>query len=99
MGGVEWTTSLSFNCLVWVNKIKITQMKNYRFKIGETATLNKKPLDGQLGEYIQLGEKIITNIKDVSHIEGTSEQWVKIKEYNDWIDSTYFSAVGDKPLL
>ncbi len=67
-------------------------MKNYRFKIGETATLKKNPLDEQLGEYIPLGEKIIIDIKDVSHIKGTSGQWVKIEEHNDWIDSTYFKS-------
>ena len=64
------------------------------FTIGEQVTLKKNPLDEQLGESIELGTKTITDIKDVSHMKGTSGQWVKISEHNDWIDSTYFEKLN-----
>jgi hypothetical protein len=63
------------------------------FSIGDKANLLRNPLDEQLGEFIQTGEKVITDVKDVSRIAGTSGQWVKIKEHNDWIDSSYFQKV------
>lgn len=62
------------------------------FKIGEQVRLITNPLDEQLGEFIPIGIKTIIDVKDVSHIEGTSGQWVKIAEHNDWIDSTYFES-------
>ena len=68
-------------------------MENYKFNVGETARLTSNPLDEQLGESIPLGFKVINDIKDVSHIVGTSGQWVKIAEYDDWIDSTYFKPI------
>lgn len=63
------------------------------FSIGDKAKLLRNPLDEQLGESISLGEKTIVDVKDVSHLSGTSGQWVKIPEHNDWIDSSYFSKV------
>jgi hypothetical protein len=63
------------------------------FEIGDKANLLRNPLDEQLGEFIVLGEKIIIDVKDVSHIAGTSGQWVKIKEHNDWICSSYFKKL------
>jgi hypothetical protein len=62
------------------------------FKIGDQAKLISNPLDEQLGEFITLGVKTITDVKDVSHMEGTSGQWVKIAEHNNWIDSSYFES-------
>jgi hypothetical protein len=62
------------------------------FKTGDKARLIKNPLDEQLGDYIPLGIKTITHTKDVSHIKGTSGQWVKISEHHDWIDSIYFET-------
>lgn len=69
------------------------KLKNM-FKIGQEVRLKGNPLDEQLGEFIPLGIKVITYIKDVSNIKGTSGQWVKIAEHNDWIDSTWFERVG-----
>ena len=63
------------------------------FKIGNQAELISNPLDEQLGEFITLGVKTITDVKDVSHMEGTSGQWVKIAEHNNWIDSSYFESL------
>ena len=63
------------------------------FKIGDQAELISNPLDEQLGEFITLGVKTITDVKDVSHMEGTSGQWVKIAEHNNWIDSSYFESL------
>lgn len=60
------------------------------FEIGDQAILSENPLDIQLGEFIPIGLKTIVDVKDVSHIKGTSGQWVKIAEYHDWIDSTFF---------
>ncbi len=68
-------------------------MENYIFTPGETAKLLTNPLDEQLGEFIPFGEKTITEVLDVSHIPGTSGQWVKISEHPDWIDSTYFTPI------
>lgn len=65
------------------------------FKIGQIVRLIKNPLDEQLGEHIPLGNKTIIDVKDVSHIKGTSGQWVKITEYNHWIDSAYFVPVTE----
>ena len=65
------------------------------FSIGQKVKLIKNPLDIQLGQYIPLGIKIITDVKDVSHIKGTSGQWLKISEYNDWIDSSYFRNITE----
>jgi hypothetical protein len=65
------------------------------FEIGDKVMLNENPLDEQLGEFIPLGIKTIIDVKDVSHIEGTSGQWVKIEGHNDWIDSTYFSSLNN----
>ena len=62
------------------------------FKIGDQAKLISNPLDEQLGEFITLGVKTITDVKDVSHMEGTSGQWVKIAEHNNWIDSSYIES-------
>lgn len=66
------------------------------FKKGQQVRLLSNPLDEQLGEFIPIGVKTITDIKDVSHIKGTSGQWVKIAEHNDWIDSTYFESAMAK---
>ncbi len=66
------------------------------FKKGEQARLLSNPLDEQLGESIATGVKTITDTKDVTHIKGTSGQWVKIAEHNDWIDSAYFESVLPK---
>ena len=63
------------------------------FKKGDQALLLKNPLDIQLGEFIPTGVKVITDVKDVRHIKGTSGQWVKIAEHDDWIDSTYFTQI------
>lgn len=63
------------------------------YKIGQKVRLKGNPLDEQLGEFIPLGIKVIIDIKDVSNIKGTSGQWVKISEYNDWIDSSWFESV------
>jgi hypothetical protein len=63
------------------------------FKIGDKVILKRNPLDEQLGEFIPLGLKVIVDVKDVSNITGTSGQWVKIAEHNDWIDSSYFSSI------
>lgn len=64
-----------------------------RFKIGDTAFLKDNPLDEHLGEFIPIGNKIITDIKDVAKAKGTSGQWVKIAEHNDWLDSTWFKKI------
>ena len=61
--------------------------------IGQKVRLIENPLDEQLGEFIPLGEKTIIDVKDVSHLEGTSGQWFKIKEHDDWIDSFYFECI------
>lgn len=61
--------------------------------IGQKVILIENPLDEQLGESIPLGIKIITEVKDVTHIKHTSGQWVKIAEHDDWIDSTYFESI------
>lgn len=63
------------------------------FKIGDTAQLLENPLDEQLGEYISLGLKTIVDVKDTSNTPFTSDQWVKIQEHNDWIDSSYFKKI------
>jgi hypothetical protein len=63
------------------------------FKIGEKVKLTGNPLDEQLGEFIIPGIKTITDIKDIINIEYTSRQWVKISEYNDWIDSNWFKKI------
>jgi len=65
------------------------------FKIGDKVNLKANPLDEQRGEFIALGEKIIIDVKDVSHIKGTSGQWVKIAEHNDWIDSPWFERINN----
>ena len=64
-----------------------------KFKIGDQVNLKSNPLDEQLGEYITLGLKTITDVKDTSDIPFTSGQWVKISEHNDWIDSSYFELI------
>ena len=64
------------------------------YKIGQEVRLKRNPLDEQLGEFIPLGVKVITDTKDVSNIKGTSGQWVKIAEHNDWIDCAWFESVG-----
>jgi hypothetical protein len=63
------------------------------FKKGDQVKLLKNPLDEQLGDFITIGEKTITDVMDVRHIPGTSGQWVKISEYNDWLDSSWFEAL------
>ena len=63
------------------------------FKIGDQAKLISNPLDEQLGEFIPIGVKTIIDVKDVSHIEGSSGQWVKIAEHNNWISSSYFESL------
>jgi hypothetical protein len=62
------------------------------FKIGQKVRLIDNPLDEQFGEFIPLGIKTIIDTKDVTHIPGTSGQWVKIEEYDDWIDAPWFEA-------
>ena len=62
--------------------IKPTQaVEDAIFKIGENAFLKHNPLDEQLGHFISVGDKTITEVKDVSDIPHTSGQWVKIAEY------------------
>ena len=63
------------------------------FKIGEQVNLIRNPLDEQLGEFIPLGIKTIIDVRDVTGLKGTSGQWVKIQEYNDWIDSGWFYSI------
>jgi hypothetical protein len=46
-------------------------------KIGQKVRLIKNPLDEQLGEFIPIGIKVITDTKDVSKIKGTSGQWAR----------------------
>jgi hypothetical protein len=60
---------------------------------GQKVRLKGNPLDEQLGEFIPFGIKVITDVKDVSNVKGTSGQWVKIEDYNDWIDSAWFEPV------
>jgi hypothetical protein len=61
-----------------------------QFSIGEEVELISNPLDEQLNQFIPLGIKTIIDVKDVRHIPYTSGQWVKIREHNDWLDSTWF---------
>ena len=63
------------------------------FLIGDKAKLLRNPLDEQLGKFIPTGDKVITDVKDMSHVSGTSGQWVKIEEHKDWIDSSYFEKI------
>jgi len=70
-----------------------TVLPVHLYKIGDKAFLKSNPLDIQLGEYISLGFKTILEVKDTSEIKGTSGQWVKIAEYNDWLDSSYFLPI------
>jgi hypothetical protein len=69
----------------------------HKFQIGDVAHLDRNPLDEQLGEFINTGPKLIIGVKDVSHLQGTSGQWVKIEEYGEWIDSSYFSPIDKSP--
>jgi hypothetical protein len=69
------------------------EKKKHLFKVGETAYLKDNPLDEQLDEFIPLGNKIITEVLDVSHVEHTSGQWLKIAEHDDWIDSAWFNPI------
>ena len=68
------------------------------FKVGNNVILNGCPFDEQIPEeamrYAVVNNKIqvITHIKDVSHLEGTSGQWVKTNFIGDWIDGAWFSA-------
>ena len=64
------------------------------FEVNDTVQLLKNPLDEQLGEYIPLGIKTIVEVRDTSNIPHTSGQWVKIAEYSDWIDSSYFEKIN-----
>jgi len=65
-----------------------------KLKVGEVVELVGNPLDEQLGEFIPMGFKTILEVMDVSHIPNTSGQWVKIAEFNDWIDSTWFTKTN-----
>jgi len=68
-----------------------------KLKVGEVVELVGNPLDEQLGEFIPMGFKTITEVLDVPGIPGilgTSGQWVKIEEYNDWLDSTWFTKTN-----
>lgn len=65
-----------------------------KLKVGEVVELVGNPLDEQLGEFIPMGFKTITEVLDVPGISGTSGQWVKIEEYNDWIDSKWFTKTN-----
>jgi hypothetical protein len=64
------------------------------YNIGQQVRLIRNPLDEQLNESIPVGIKMIIDVKDVNHIKGTSGQWIKISEYNDWIDSSYFEPLN-----
>lgn len=63
------------------------------YKIGDKVKLTGNPLDEQLGEFIPIGIKTIVEVKDVMEFKRTSGQWVKIKEYNGWIDADWFEKV------
>lgn len=73
-------------------KNKILTLENM-FNIGDKGWLLRNPLDEQMGEFIPLGIKTIVDVKDTSDIPHTSGQWVKISEYEDWIDSSYFEKI------
>lgn len=67
------------------------ETKYHLFKVSDNVVLKNSPLDEQLGEMMPLGKYKIIEVKDVSNIEGTSGQWVKVNgRYNDWLDSSYF---------
>lgn len=61
--------------------------------IGDKVILKSNPFE--VGKFLMSGEKLIVDVKDTSDIPGaTSSQWVMVKGYNDWIDSTWFTKIN-----
>lgn len=66
------------------------------WKVGDFVQLKDNPWDEQIPEDIERYHKLkskaqeVTEVKDVSHLEGTSGQWVKTDLIDDWTDSNWF---------
>lgn len=54
-----------------------------KLKIGDKVYLNSNPYE--LGNILPKGNRVVIDVKD---FENT--QWVKIEDYYDWIDCSYF---------
>lgn len=55
-----------------------------KYEIGDKVYLNSNPYE--LGDVLPKGERVVTDVKDVPN-----GQWIKINDYFDWIDSSYFT--------
>jgi hypothetical protein len=65
-----------------------------QFEVGDKVFLQSNPFEE--GDFLLSGEKIVIDVKDTSEMSGaTSKQWIMIKGYNDWIDSTWFTKTND----
>ena len=64
------------------------------FKVGDKVILQSNPFEN--GDFLPSGEKLVIDVKDTSEIpSATSSQWIKVKGYNDWIDSTWLKKEND----
>ena len=69
-------------------------MEKKKYKIGDKVRILFDAFDEQLPDFKEqcdkvAGVNIITEIKDVSNLKGTTGQWVKTDKHNDWIDSAW----------
>ena len=65
-----------------------------QFEVGDKVILQSNPFED--GDFLPSGEKLVIDVKDTSEISSaTSSQWIKVKGYNDWIDSTWIKKQND----
>ncbi len=73
-----------------------------KFNIGDKVVLCGCPYDEQIPEEAEKFSRLVrtiqtvTDVKDTSHIYGTSGQWVKTDLEPDWTDGAWFiAAIND----
>ena len=67
-------------------------IKKGKFNVDDRVVIEGNPDDEQLGQIANNTQiHIVTEIKDVSHLKGSSGQWIKTNIRNsDWTDSGWF---------